>query len=69
MDPHTKTGIPEPVWGCNLSESPNRFGDPQTEMGPRTGLGIFQSLTHTGLGIIPIWGATLIVTKLERHSK
>ncbi len=78
--------IPIPKWGspnqngdAHKNESPNQFGDPQTEMGintspylngdPRIGLGIIQSLTQTGLGIIPIWGATELVPKLERHSK
>jgi hypothetical protein len=62
---HTKTGIPEPIWGCKSNESPNRFGDPQTKTGipespyqngdPRTNMGIVQSLTHTNMGFIPIW--------------
>ena len=30
---HTKMGIPKIKWGCKSSESPNRFGDHQTEMG------------------------------------
>jgi hypothetical protein len=78
-DPQTKTGIPKPKWGCESQESPNRFGDPRTEMGiktspyqngdPRIGLGIVQSLTHTNMGFIPIWGPTELIPKLERHSK
>ena len=76
---HTKTGIPEPIWGCKSNESPNRFGDPQTKTGipespyqngdPRTNMGIVQSLTHTNMGFIPIWGPTELIPKLERHSK
>ena len=81
---HTKTGIPEPIWGCKSNESPNRFGDPQTKTGisespyqngdPQTNMGIVQSLTHTNMGFIPIWGPTeltpkLEIPKLEGHSK
>jgi hypothetical protein len=76
---HTKMGIPEPIWGCKSNESPNRFGDPQTKTGipespyqngdPRTNMGIVQSLTHTNMGIIPIWGPTELIPKLERDSK
>jgi hypothetical protein len=53
-DPHTKTGIPE---------SPYQNGD------PRTNMGIVQSLTHTNMGFIPIWGPTELIPNLERHSK
>jgi hypothetical protein len=78
-DPQTKTGIPKPKWGCESQESLNRFGDPRTEMGiktspyqngdARTNMGIVQSLTHTNMGFIPIWGPTELIPKLERHSK
>ena len=51
---HTKTGIPE---------SRYQNGD------PRTNMGIVQSLTHTNMGFIPIWGPTELIPKLERHSK
>jgi hypothetical protein len=32
-------------------------------------MGIVQSLTHTNMGFIPIWGLTELIPKLERHSK
>jgi hypothetical protein len=46
-----------------IKTSPYQNGD------PRIGLGIVQSLTHTNMGFIPIWGPTELIPKLERHSK
>jgi hypothetical protein len=46
-----------------IKTSPYQNGDPQTNMG------IVQSLTHTNMGFIPIWGPTELIPKLERHSK
>jgi hypothetical protein len=46
-----------------INTSPYQNGD------PRIGLGIVQSLTHTNMGFIPIWGPTELIPKLERHSK
>jgi hypothetical protein len=68
-DPQTKTGIPEPKWGCASNESPNRFGDPQTKMGiktspyqngdPRTKMGMHRTMNpQTDSGIPkPKWGS------------
>jgi len=57
LNPHTKTGIPKPKWGCVSDETPNRFGDPQTKTGipdssyqyrdPRTEMGIPESCSVT----------------------
>jgi hypothetical protein len=71
-DPQTKMGmqitrIPKPIRG-----SPNRNGiktSPYQNGDPRTNMGIVQSLTHTNMGFIPIWGPTELIPKLERHSK
>jgi len=60
-NPQTDSGIPEPKMGINTS--PYQNGD------PRIGLGIFQSLTRSSLGFVPIWGPTELFPKLERHSK
>jgi hypothetical protein len=76
---HSKRGSPNQNGDANHKESPNRFGDPRTEMGintspyqnrdPRIGLGIVQSLTRSSVGLVPIWGPRGFVPKFEWHSK
>ena len=53
MHPQTNLGIPESKWGSS---------DPHTKTGiPESVWGLVQSLTHSDLGFIPIWGPTELI--------